>query len=146
MIGKNKNNKLGNFKYFDPKLGLAGALLLGSIVFFINYDYGIGNGLIAASKQFFYTFFIGGFITRLCENIASSIKKESIAIITAVLIPSLIAVILTYIVHSIKGTPEPLNSTIPTMFLAPPGFLWWALKKRKQLKLVQKSNYTKCTS
>jgi len=140
VLGKNNKNKLGNFKYFDPKLGLAGALLLGSIVFFINYDHGIGNGLIAASKQFLYTFFIGGFITRLCENIASSIKKESIAIITAVLIPSLIAVFLTYIVHSIKGTPEPLNSTIPTMFLAPPGFLWWAVKKRKQLKLVQKSN------
>ena len=140
MLGKNNKNKLGNFKYFDLKLGLAGALLLGSIVFFINYDHGIGNGLIAASKQFFYTFFIGGFITRLCENIASSIKKDLIAIITAVLIPSLIAVFLTYILHSIKGTPEPLNSTIPTMILAPPGFMWWAVKKRKQLKLAQKSN------
>ena len=140
MLGKNNKNKLGNFKYFDPKLGLAGALLLGSIVFFINYDHGIGNGLIAASKQFFYTFFIGGLITRLCENIASSIKKDLIAIITAVLIPSLIAVFLTYILHSIKGTPEPLNSTIPTMILAPPGFMWWAVKKRKQLKLAQKSN------
>ena len=133
-------NKLGNFKYFDPKLGLAGALLLGSIVFFINYDHGIGNGLIAASKQFFYTFFIGGFITRLCENLASSVEKKLIAIITAVLIPSLIAVFLTYILHSIKGTPEPLNSTIPTMILAPPGFMWWTIKKRKQLKLAQKSN------
>ena len=140
MLGKNNKNKLGNFKYFDPKLGLAGALLLGSIVFFINYDHGIGNGLIAASKQFFYTFLIGGFITRLCENIASSIKKDLIAIITAVLIPSLIAVFLTYILHSIKGTPEPLNSTIPTMILAPPGFMWWAVKKRKQLGLAQKSN------
>ena len=140
MLGKNNKNKLGNFKYFDPKLGLAGALLLGSIVFFINYDHGIGNGLIAASKQFFYTFLIGGFITRLCENIASSIKKDLIAIITAVLIPSLIAVFLTYILHSIKGTPEPLNSTIPTMILAPPGFMWWAVKKRKQLRLAQKSN------
>jgi len=140
VLGKNNKNKLGNFKYFDPKLGLAGALLLGSIVFFINYDHGIGNGLIAASKQFFYTFLIGGFITRLCENIASSIKKDLIAIITAVLIPSLIAVFLTYILHSIKGTPEPLNSTIPTMILAPPGFMWWAVKKRKQLRLAQKSN------
>jgi len=140
VLEKNNKNKLGNFKYFDPKLGLAGALLLGSIVFFINYDHGIGNGLIAASKQFFYTFFIGGFITRLCENLASSVEKELIAIITAVLIPSLIAVFLTYILHSIKGTPEPLNSTIPTMILAPPGFMWWAIKKRKQLKLAQKSN------
>ena len=140
MLGKNNKNKLGNFKYFDLKLGLAGALLLGSIVFFINYDHGIDNGLIAACKQFFYTFLIGGFITRLCENIASSIKKDLIAIITAVLIPSLIAVFLTYILHSIKGTPEPLNSTIPTMILAPPGFMWWAVKKRKQLKLAQKSN------
>ena len=120
-------------------MGLAGALFLGTIVFFINYDHGFLNGFIAALKQGLYTFLIGGFITRLCENIAIVSKKVA-AVIIAVLIPSLIAIVLTYIVHSFKGTPEPLNSTIPTMILAPLGFLWWALKKRKQLQLSDNSN------
>lgn len=132
-------NNLGHNKLFDPKMGLAGALLLGTIVFFINYDHGIVNGLIAASKQALYTFFVGGFITRLCENMAT-IKDNFTALFLAVLIPSIIAVTLTFIVHSIKGTPEPFNSTIPTMLLAPPGFLWWALQKRKQIRQTHKSN------
>ena len=132
-------NRLGNNKLFDPKMGLAGALFLGIIVFFINYDHGITNGFIAASKQALYTFFVGGFITRLCENLAT-ISKSVSAIIIAVLIPSFIAVALTYILHSIKGTPEPFNSTIPTMILAPLGFLWWALQKRKQVRQTHSSN------
>lgn len=132
-------NKLGHNKLFDPKMGLAGALFLGTIVFFINYDHGIVNGLIAALKQGLYTFFVGGFITRLCENIAT-ISKNLTAILLAVFIPSIIAIALTYLVHSMKGTPEPLNSTIPTMILAPLGFLWWALQKRKQMHLTDNSN------
>jgi ABC-type dipeptide/oligopeptide/nickel transport system permease subunit len=133
------NNKLGNNKLFDPKMGLAGALFLGTIVFLINYDHGFINGLIAALKQGFYTFFVGGFITRLCENIAT-ISKKLTAVLMAVFIPSIIAISLTYLVHSIKGTPEPFNSTIPTIILAPLGFLWWALQKRKQLKRTDNSN------
>lgn len=132
-------NKLGNNKLFDPKMGLAGALFLGTIVFFINYDHGIINGLIAALKQAFYTFFVGGFITRLCENIAT-ISKKFTAVLMAVILPSVIAIALTYLVHSLKGTPEPFNSTIPTMILAPLGFLWWALQKRKQLPATDHSN------
>lgn len=119
-------------------MGLAGGLFLGTIVFFINYDHGAGAALIAASKQATYTFLAGGAITRISENIASSFSRDIVAILLAVIIPTIIAVTLTYIVHSLKGTPEPLNSTIPTMLFAPWGFLWWALRKRKQLKTIQK--------
>lgn len=132
-------NSLGNNKLFDPRMGLAGALFLGTIVFFINYDHGIVNGLIAASKQALYTFFVGGFITRLCENIAT-IKNSFSAIFLAVLVPSILAITLTYFVHSIKGTPEPFNSTVPTMILAPLGFLWWATQKRRQMRRIHPSN------
>lgn len=114
-------------------MGLAGALVMGTIVFFINWDHGIGLGLFAASKQATYTFLAGGTMMRITENIASWFKHKIPAIFFAVLTPTLIAVTLTFIVHSLKGTPEPLNSTIPTMILAPWGFLWWALRKRRQL-------------
>lgn len=115
-------------------MGLGGAIAMGLIVFFINWDHGVIPGLIAASKQAIYTFLAGGFMMRLTENLASGFSSDAVSILIAVLLPTLIAITLTYIVHSAKGTPEPLNSTIPTMILAPMGFLWWAVRKRKQLK------------
>ncbi len=136
--GRFKNN-LGHFVFFDPKMGLIGAAILGTVVFFINYDHGIIWGFTAAIKQGVYTFFVGGTITRLCENIASAIKNDRMAIFAAVLIPTTISLVLTYTVHSLKGTPEPLNSTIPTLFMAPWGFLWWAMRKRKQLKTAKEA-------
>jgi len=121
-------------------MGLLSGLGMGTIVFFINWDYGLLAGLIAALKQGLYTFLAGGIMMRLTENIASRFSKEFVAISLAVLVPSSIAIILTYILHSLRGTPEPLNSTIPTMILAPFGFLWWALIKRKQLKSLAGSD------
>ena len=132
----NNKNALGNNKYFDPKMGLAGALVMGTIVFFINWDHGIGPGLTAASKQAVYTFLAGGTMMRITENMASFFKRDFMALVMAVATPTLVAVTLTYLVHSIKGTPEPVNSTVPTLLLAPWGFLWWARKKRKQLDKI----------
>ncbi len=114
-------------------MGLAGAFVMGTIVFFINWDHGIGLGLFAASKQALYTFLAGGTMMRITENIASYFKQKIPALFLAVITPTIIAVTLTYIVHSLKGTPEPVNSTIPTILLAPWGFLWWAMRKRRQL-------------
>ena len=135
-MGNNKN-ALGHNKYFDPKMGLAGALVMGTIVFFINWDHGIVPGLTAALKQATYTFFAGGIMIRMTENIAAYFTNDFISIFLAVLTPTLIAVTLTYLLHSLKGTPEPVNSTIPTLLMAPWGFLWWALRKRRQLKTIQ---------
>ena len=115
-------------------MGLISGLAMGTIVFFINWDYGLLAGLVAALKQGVYTFLAGGIMMRMTENIASRFSREFVAILLAVLVPTTIAITLTYILHSLKGTPEPLNSTIPTMILAPFGFLWWALIKRRQLK------------
>lgn len=118
-------------------MGLAGALVMGTIVFFINYDHGIVPGFTAALKQATYTFLAGGIMMRVTENIAAYFTNNFLSIFLAVLTPTLIAITLTYLLHSLKGTPEPVNSTIPTILLAPWGFLWWALRKRKQLITLQ---------
>ena len=123
-------------KYFDFKTGIAGALILGFIVFFINFHEGIGNALIASAKQTTYTLLAGGFMLRLTEFLATSFTSDKLSIAAGTLIPSVISIALTFIVHYIKGTPEPFFSTVPTMVLAPPGFLWWSIRKRKQLKLL----------
>jgi hypothetical protein len=136
-------NALGNNKFFDPKMGLVGAIVLGITVFIINFGHGAWPAFTASTKQAAYTLLAGGFMMRLTENIASSFEKNWLAISLATFIPTAIAVILTYGVHSLKGTPEPFNSTIPTMVMAPFGFLWWAVRKRKQLKSLSLSPQNK---
>jgi len=130
-------NRLGNNKYFDPKMGFGGGLFLATIVFFINYDHGVSEALVAALKQGLYTFLAGGTMMRISENLSIRFKPAFVSILAAVVIPTLMAVTFTFIIHSAKGTPEPINSTIPTMVFAPFGFLWWALRKRKQLSSLR---------
>jgi hypothetical protein len=119
-------------RHIDYGMAWKGALFLGSVVYIINLEHGPLAALPAAIKQATYTFFVAGFITRLCERIAVSIRSKCPALATAVLLPSLIAIGLTLLLHLMKGTPEPYRSVIPTLVTAPPAFLWWGARKRRQ--------------
>ena len=125
-------NKLTTFfgKIIDVKLGIIGAVFMGSVVFYINSDHGPFLATIAALKQAFYTFFIGGLILKVLEIIVVEIPNKTFAYICAVIATTLLTVGLVYIVHSLKGTPKPFESTIPTILLAPPGFIYVARMKR----------------
>ncbi len=136
LTDRSNKNYFSFLKYFDLKMGVIGGLFLGAVVFIINFEHGTIYALIAASKQALYTFFAGGFMLRLTEIIATGIDNYYTAIITACLVSTSIAITLTYLVHSLRGTPEPFYSTIPTMIFAPMSFLWWAIRKRKQLQTV----------
>lgn len=69
-----------------------------------------------------------------CELLATHVKVFILAIVLAVFIPSGITLILTYTVHTMKGTPKPLHSTIPTLIIIPATAVW-GYKKRKQFVL-----------
>lgn len=127
-------NKLGKNPFFDIKMGTIGAFFLGGIVFMINYNHGWEMASIAAAKQAVYTFFIGGVMTKMAENLVLRFDSRMQALFLATLVPTLLTLILTYGMHSIKGTPEPFISTIPTFVFAPGGFYGWALRKRKELE------------
>jgi len=116
-------NSLGKNLFFDWKMGMYGAISMAFIV--------------AATKQFFYTLFLGGLFTKLVENIAIKWEDKWMSLILAVLIPSLSTIFLNYCLHMMKGTPEPLNSTIPTILLAPISFSVWAYMKRVELEKNQ---------
>ena len=126
-------NVLGNNRFFDSKMGFAGAFVMGTIVYFINDAWGFYPALIAGLKQAVYTFFMASINMKICENIAIRYKNARLSIFLAVLVASVITIGATFLVHSLKGTPEPFNSTIPTIILSPPTLLYWALRKRKQL-------------
>lgn len=127
-------NALGKNRYFDPIAGLIGSLVVSLIVLWINAHHGMNLAYVAALKQFIYTFFMGGIVAKVCENIAVNLNPTMKAVLLAVLVPSVFTVCLTYLLHSMKGTPEPFLSTLPTIILAPIITIYWSLKKRKELK------------
>lgn len=113
------------------KMGLAGALVMGIIVFFINFSYGWLPACTAAAKQGLYTFLFGGAIIRLLEWMLTQIKNRALSIGISVGVVSLLSCMLVFLVHTFKGTPEPFYSTLPTIIMAPPGFLWLAFQFSK---------------
>ncbi|MBI3167520.1 MAG: hypothetical protein HYZ22_03525 [Chloroflexi bacterium] len=102
-------------RHFDSKTGFMIAGVMGGSIWFINSDHGFLPAATAALKQMAYTFLVSGFTVKMCENLAVKINHKTAALVLSVLIPSAITIFATYAVHSLKGTPEPLNSTMPTM-------------------------------
>lgn len=121
-------------KYIDYKMGLIGAGVMGSVVFGINYydTHELLGASTAALKQGGYTFFFGGSVMRGCEYLATRIKTRTLALLASVIIPSAVSIGLTYGVHSMKGTPKPVESTIPTAALVVPATAIRGYRKREQ--------------
>ncbi|MEL6388632.1 MAG: hypothetical protein AAFQ02_00605 [Bacteroidota bacterium] len=119
-------------KIMDVRMGMLGAISMGSIVYWINMDHGVVAGLIAASKQGLYTFFFGALFVKLAENIASNIANRALGVMAGGIIPALLTTFLTYCLHAIKGTPEPFHSTIPTLVLGTMSFSTWAYLKHRE--------------
>ena len=132
VVGRLRQIKAFGGRYIDYGMAWKGALLLAAAVWLINLEHGPLAALPAALKQGTYTYFVAGFITRLCEKIAISIRNRTLALSLAVLIPSCIAIGLTYGLHTLKGTPEPLRSVVPTLLMAPVAFYWWGRRNRMQ--------------
>ena len=112
-------------------MGALGAISMGLLVYYINSDHGVLPAVIAASKQAVYTLFFGALFVKMAENIAVQLEERAVAVLCGGLIPTLLTSILTYILHTIKGTPEPFHSTIPTMVLGMMSFTLWAYLKHR---------------
>jgi len=116
-------------------MGMAGAIVMAVIVFSINY-YGLHDwrgASTAALKQGTYTFFFGGVIMKMSERLATGIHQRTVALIAACVVPSLISLSLTFGVHSMKGTPKPVKSTIPTAIFVIPSTAVWGRMNRKKM-------------
>lgn len=119
-------------KLLDLRMAFAGAAFMGTLVFAVNVSHGVGPALVAAAKQASYTFFFAGMVMRLAERLASTLDPRALAVTVATVVPSILAVSLTFGVHSLRGTPDPIASTLPTLFLGPPSFFVWAWRTSAQ--------------
>ena len=115
-------------QWFDIKTAILGALLMSTLVGLVNAGHGPLPALTAAAKQGAYTFFVAGFITQLCRWLAQRPMRAGAAIAIATLLPTVITVVAVYTLHSFKGTPEPILSTIPVVLLCLGGFFLVARK------------------
>lgn len=115
----------------DYGAAIAGAALLGSIVFWLNSAHGAALATSAALKQATYTFFAAGFIAKNNERLARRLAHPAASLLLATSVSSCLAIGLTFLVHSVKGTPEPLLSTMPTVLVGPPSFLALAWRARR---------------
>ena len=123
-------------------MGIAGAIVMASVVFGINY-YGTHNAwgaTTAALKQGTYTFFFGGVIMKMSERLATGVHRRMLALVAACVIPSLVSLSLTFGVHSMKGTPKPVQSTIPTAIFVIPSTAVWGAVSRKRAESSQKKS------
>jgi hypothetical protein len=107
------------------------AAFLGTVVFCLNYSHGAARALPAALKQATYTFFVAGFIVRNNERLARRLAAPAASLLLAATVSSCLAVGLTFLVHSARGTPEPVRSTLPTALIGPPSFLLLGWRARR---------------
>lgn len=127
-------------KYIDYKMGALTAAFMGMVVGIINADFGWLLALTAGLKQAAYTFLFGGVIIKMCKTIAVQVKGGVKARILGALIPSVVTIGAIFLVHNLRGTPKPFESTIPTMILAPSGFTVMAWRERSQWEKKQSLN------
>ncbi len=131
-------------KFIDYRMGRYGAIVMATIVFSINYfsTYYLFWSIVAALKQGTYTFFFGGVIMKMSENLAVYIKKRTLALIAATVIPSAVSLSLTFGLHNLKGTPKPFESTIPTAIFVIPSTAVWGFMRRKRYDKIKTSAQT----
>jgi len=132
MLNLKKIIRIGS-NVVDYKMGIAGAFVMALVVFLINF-YSTNNtsgSLTAALKQGIYTFIFGGILMKGCENLATKIRIKYLALLASVILPSSLTLFLTYELHQFKGTPKPIESTLPTLVIIPATAIW-GYKKRKQ--------------
>ena len=115
----------------DVRAGLAGATLMAGIVAWINAGHGALPATTAAAKQWIYTFFMGGAVVQLCARLAQRPGPRWLALLAAVAVPTAVTVGATFLVHSARGTPRPVASTVPVALISPPSFAIWGVRARR---------------
>lgn len=119
------NNPL---RYFDLPNACLGALVMGGLVGYINGEHGLGPASIAGLKQGAYTFFVAGFVVQFCKWLAARPIAPVAAVMLGVLVPTFMTATMVYTVHSLRGTPEPVNSTILVVVMSLISFFYFSLR------------------
>ncbi len=112
---------------FNVKIGTLAGIITGTIVFCINYEYGLTHAFFAFAKQFLFNFFMASYNTKLVERLVYGIRKPWFAVITAGIVPTVVATSVVFLVHYIGQTPKAWQSSYWQAFFNIPIFTVTAL-------------------
>lgn len=106
-------------RIFNWKISLLSIASFGIITFIINLNGSILLTIFAAFKEMVFRFFWGGFTGRLVQRISDNNKPVK-AYVLGSIIPTLIALVITFVIHYFTLTPHPLKTvainTVLTFF------------------------------
>ena len=103
-------------KKTDVELALISAFGMAIPIFFINFTQDWQSAFLATLVQFCYTSFSVALGSLLCRKLAK--KKKLLAI----LLPSILTLILTFLIHTIAKSPQPLWSALYSFIIALPSY------------------------
>lgn len=113
------------------KAAVGGALFMGTLIGTINSSHGTVPALTAGTKQMIYTAFSGMVLTPVYEYFASRAKSAH-QHFYPIVFPASATILMTYAVHSFRGTPEPEWSTLPAMVISPTVLTIWHVRRQIQ--------------
>ena len=96
-------------KIFNWKISLISITSFGIITFFVNLDGNIILTIFAALKEMLFRFFWGGFAGRFTQSISDKYKGITAYIIGTLSI-TILAFIITFVLHYFTFTPNPLKT------------------------------------
>lgn len=129
-------------KYTNFKWNLLGALFGGASAYYFNSEHGLKVARESGIKQTAYAAIMAGVNIRLCQRLATEVKDKKWALISATVIPSVIAIGGSYLFHKITGTPDSFQSVYIPLATAPP-FFWiqsWRYRKEVEVNLLENQN------
>ena len=115
--------------WFDLPMASLAAAVSGFLVGWINIGSGFLPAATAVLKQAAYAFIATGLILQLCRWLLRRPVPRVQATAMAIAFPLLTTIALLYLLHSLKGTPEPLLSVIPGAALTLTGLVLVSSRK-----------------
>ena len=110
------------FKRLNLKMGILAGSITGTIVLFINKEYGAFAASLAFVKQFLFNLFMASYNTKLIERMVFSIRSNTKAIIIGGCVPTIIATSVVFFIHWAGQTPNAWQSTYWQAFFNLPIF------------------------
>src|SRR3989344_9234233 len=97
-------------KLFNYKVASISIISFGLITFIINLNGAIILTIFAALKEMIFRFIFSGFTGRLLQWISDKYKEGVRFYFAAGIIPTLIALIITFVLHYFTYTPHPIKT------------------------------------
>ncbi len=109
------------------KIGLITAV--GTVSGFFNHKHGLEAMIMAALNQAGYSTISTIVLLKIYDFLAERVKTIPGELIP-IIVPILVTILANLGIHEIRGTAEPILSTLPTAVLATIGFPIWHIRRR----------------